>query len=522
MTHLPHVLLASRLNSILKAEVDNLHMKSTLISSTSSHGLIQSVGLLIHRLGWKQVSILANAGFVENLGRELAKEDICVVDKETLPNGQASKDEYTGLLSGMTEFGVDKVVVAGAGKDIARLVRNLYELNLSMSLVVIPFDGPVADMPGSDYETVDVIQLVPTYYEMPEFMSDYKKKFPKDNFEHPLSLQIAKAVYGVMVVLDESVDEKTTREGLRLTREMPRFRIEKLDVHKAQWQTIGVYEEGDVSWNKNASHHRNRPPHILVNDNGCEWCKCLNGAWREEPSWRWETWATVLATVSGLGILGSIVVCIFFCTQCGQVLEGAQGTTLLLLSATVLLYLSVLPFNFHPGELVCAFRALTPAATYTFAVSIMLSRFLVVVLIRTDSFQASSCFRSFLLATADSDGLPGHASGCIQLVLLILLLCVEGGVLLEGFLSRADPFLDVKRLGRFGRSVCNERGWLWLSNLVWPGALLCIQTSLAPFIWKSRRNYKEGVLFSLASLACCLVTGGWVAVYLLCSGEFRL
>lgn len=493
MTSLPHVLLASQLNLALEKEVHNLHMKSTVISSTSSHGLIQTAGHLIHRIGWKQVAILANPGFVEQLGTELAKEEICVVDKENLPSGRASKDEYTGLLSGMTEFGVDKVIIAGIGKDIARLVRNMYELNLSLSIVVIPFDGPIADMPGSDFEIIDVIQLIPTYYEMPEFMSEYKDKNPSIGFEHPLSWQIVKTLYGISVLQDEHVNEATTREGLHLTREMPRFRIEKLDVHSAQWQSIGVYEEGDVNWNN--SSQWNHPQLVM---DGCEWCECINGAWRGEPSWRWETWVTALTTVSGLGTMCSVAVFVFLCAQCGHVLEGGQSTTVILLVATILLYLTLLPFCFQPGDLVCAFRAISPAASYTIVISIVLSR-------------------SFLLATADSDGLPGHASGCLQLVLFVLMVCVEGGILLEGALTRADPYIDIKKLGRVGISVCTERGWSWLSNLIWPGTLLCIQTSLSPFIWKSRRNYKEGVLFSLASLGCCLVTGAWVAVYLLCS-----
>ena len=69
-----------------------------------------------------------------------AKLKICVVDKENLPSGRASKDEYTGLLSGMTKFGVVKLNIARIGKDIGRLVRNMYELNLSIHKVVIkPF-----------------------------------------------------------------------------------------------------------------------------------------------------------------------------------------------------------------------------------------------------------------------------------------------------------------------------------------------------------------------------------------------
>jgi len=493
MTSLPHVLLASQLNPGLEKEVDNLHMESTVISTTSSHGLIQAAGHLIHRIGWKQVAILANPSFVEQLGAELAKEEICVVDKENLPNGRASKDEYTALLSGMTEFGVDKVIVAGVGKDIARLVRNMYELNLSLSLVLIPFDGPVRDMPGSDFEIIDLIQLIPTYYEMPEFMSEYKAENPSLVYEHPLTLQLVKTLYGLTVLEDKNVNEATTREGLKLTRETPMFRIEQMNVHSAQWYSIGMYEEGGINWNNSSQWNH---PH-LVSD-GCDWCECLNGGWRGDPSWRWETWVTALTTVSGLGTLCAITVLIFLCTQCGHVLEGGQSTTVVLLFATIFLYLTLLPFCFQPGDLVCAFRAISPAATYTIVVSIMLSR-------------------SFLLATADSDGLPGHASGCLQMILFVLMLCVEGGVLLEGALTRRDPYIDTKKLGRVGVLVCSERGWSWLSNLIWPGILLCLQTSLSPFIWRSRRNYKEGVLFSLASLCCCLIAGAWVAVYLLCS-----
>ena len=93
MTSLPHVLLASQLNPALEKEVHNLHMKSTVISTTSSHGVIQAAGHLIHRIGWKQVAILANPSFVEQLGAELAKEEICVVAE-----GQAKRNKLVYFL----------------------------------------------------------------------------------------------------------------------------------------------------------------------------------------------------------------------------------------------------------------------------------------------------------------------------------------------------------------------------------------------------------------------------------------
>ena len=47
---------------------------------------------------------------------------------------------------------------------------------------------------------------------------------------------------------------------------------------------------------------------------------------------------------------------------------------------------------------------------------------------------------------------------------------------------------------------------------------LIIQVIVSPGIWRSRRNYKEGVLFGLASVAIALVTAAWVTVYVLCTG----
>ena len=122
---------------------------------------------------------------------------------------------------------------------------------------------------------------------------------------------------------------------------------------------------------------------------------------------------------------------------------------------------------------------------------------------------------------ADSDGLPGHASGGLQIILCLLMVCVEGGVLLEGGIQRDDGYVDMNKMGRFGVVVCTDKGWSWLSNLMWPGSLLCVQTFLSPFIWKSRRNYREGALFSLTSLGCSAITGAWVSFYIFLEGDFK-
>ena len=147
----------------------------------------------------------------------------------------------------------------------------------------------------------------------------------------------------------------------------------------------------------------------------------------------------------------------------------------------------------------CHLRSVAPPAAYTLLLAVTLARVL-------------------LLATADSDGLPGHASGGLQLVIMLLLLAVEAALLVQGGLLRTEAYLSEERRGRAGLSVCREAGWSWLARLLWPAVLLALQTLLTPWVWSSRRNYREGLLMSLASIAITCLAAAWVAIYVLCAG----
>ena len=127
-----------------------------------------------------------------------------------------------------------------------------------------------------------------------------------------------------------------------------------------------------------------------------------------------------------------------------------------------------------------------------------------------------------MLATTDSDGLPGHASGCLQFILLMLMVGVEVGLVAQGVWLREVPYIMSESGSRVERVACRDRGWPWLAWMCWPGVLLVIQVVIAPAIWRSRRNYKEGVIFSLGSLACTMVTAAWVTVYIVCAGKVHL
>ena len=147
----------------------------------------------------------------------------------------------------------------------------------------------------------------------------------------------------------------------------------------------------------------------------------------------------------------------------------------------------------------CHLRSVAPPAAYTLLLAVTLAR-------------------ALLLATADSDGLPGHASGGLQLVIMLLLLAVEAALLVQGGLLRTKAYLSEERRGMAGVSVCREAGWPWLAQLLWPAVLLALQTLLTPWVWSSRRNYREGLLISLASVAITCLAAAWVAIYVLCAG----
>ena len=129
------VILASQLNVLLSSKLSQLSSLSpSLVSPLSSPAMTEAAASLVTSLGWSQVVLVTQEMVANELKVVLAARKICVLASAELPRGQQDKDVYTGLLSGISETGVSRVLVSGAGEDIARLVRNVYELSLNMSI----------------------------------------------------------------------------------------------------------------------------------------------------------------------------------------------------------------------------------------------------------------------------------------------------------------------------------------------------------------------------------------------------
>ncbi len=162
------------------------------------------------------------------------------------------------------------------------------------------------------------------------------------------------------------------------------------------------------------------------------------------------------------------------------------------------MYGSLLSFALTPTPAVCFARAQGTALAYALVFSVLLSR-------------------SLMLATADTDGLPGHISGAVQLALFLALASVQVALGVQEWLVRSSP-LTVTRMvghsqvrelfkcmrcvvalifGEFQETSCADVGLPFLARLTYPMVLLLLQVVVSPFILSSRRNYHEGLLFCL-------------------------
>ena len=83
-------------------------------------------------------------------------------------------------------------------------------------------------------------------------------------------------------------------------------------------------------------------------------------------------------------------------------------------------YASFIPFGLSPTGLICLMRMMVLRLAFVFIFSVMLSR-------------------SLMLATADTDGLPGHLSGLIQSSLFCFMLGVKVSTVLYVSLLMMHP-----------------------------------------------------------------------------------
>lgn len=203
--------------------------------------------------------------------------------------------------------------------------------------------------------------------------------------------------------------------------------------------------------------------------------------------WKHETWATILLTVSSVGILIALLTIAFLVVNsCREDFdEGSQVSNVILLIAIIFSYSCTVLFLFHKDSVTC-FRRLT------------------VVGIAYVSMLAPNLSRCFLLIAAELDGIHAHISGFLQAVLYCFIAAVQ--IAMASYYWISHSYIKTTKY------KCVFESKPTLGYLSYPMLLSFVFLAASPFCIRSRRNNREGLLLHFGSIAVCLV---WLIWYLL-------
>jgi len=211
--------------------------------------------------------------------------------------------------------------------------------------------------------------------------------------------------------------------------------------------------------------------------------------------WRPEAWVAAVTSIATVGIACSLAVSVFILIRIckGDVLEGNPSFSFLLLIAITCTYCSILPFSLtadepHHRGMICGLRIFGTSVSYALLYSIMLSR-------------------SFMLASCDQDGgFMSHVNGYLQTVLCFFIAGVQ--------LALSVQFWAINST-LLGSRQCSSiyEGHLFLLLLSYDMFLLLLLVCTSPFIARSKRNYQEGMFFTVASVLCLIIFIVWSITY---------
>lgn len=208
---------------------------------------------------------------------------------------------------------------------------------------------------------------------------------------------------------------------------------------------------------------------------------------------RTEPWIFGFWVVSFLGMIFCISVMIFLLVKIFKrdILEGNPVLTLLLVISTFAMYLSVFPFTLigdkHTQSTIYITRALCITLSYAATFSLMLGR-------------------SILLSSVSKElRFMSHIEGMVQAFMSLFIFGVQCA-------------LSVSIIDHH-QEIFQESHFLYI--LSYNMMLLALLMCFAPLIMRSRRNYKEGKYFAIASLlnGCCWCC--WIPAYVLLGDAWR-
>ncbi|XP_059489209.1 uncharacterized protein LOC132204606 isoform X2 [Neocloeon triangulifer] len=242
---------------------------------------------------------------------------------------------------------------------------------------------------------------------------------------------------------------------------------------------------------------------------GCEKdCVCLNEVYRPTVwsliRWNGEIWVAVVTSVAGVGVALSFAVAVFIITRMckGDVLEGNPTFSFILLFGVIFTYVAVLPYCGSGPRLLCVIRELGTCLGYALLLSVMLAR-------------------AIMLTTTDEQGFMSHVSGYLQAALWFFIVAVQVGLTAQFLIFNQSELLSMPSSEAEGNVVCHQHRGSFLLLLGYDFLLMLMLVLISPLVARSKRNYREGFFFCLASWMCATCWIFWVTGFVILDEPWR-
>lgn len=271
-------------------------------------------------------------------------------------------------------------------------------------------------------------------------------------------------------------------------------------------ETIGAYVQDSDGTRRLRLNGDGRGAYLDACANGsCPACPRLSTApavpvvW---VTWKEDVRVASALTVAAVGTLCAACIAAFILVRvCKKdVMEGNPTFSLVLVAGTLFVYASALPFavedTAYPHAL-CYGKLFGASASCSVVFSAMLAR--------TVMIAACDCDSSFM----------SHVNGYLQTALCAFTVAVQFALLLQFLAIHAIvPSSDLCR-------VFVNSSHLFLGSLSYDGLLLALLCAASPFVFRSKRNYREGACFAVAAYLVAAVWACWCTAYAFSPGKWR-
>lgn len=213
-----------------------------------------------------------------------------------------------------------------------------------------------------------------------------------------------------------------------------------------------------------------------------------------------EIWVAIGLTMSTLGIILCMAILTFIIVRIcmDDVMEGNPIGSVILLIALIAQFASFFPFTIEyasadlneNGDVMnsmCIIKIFLVSVSYCLTFSLILSR-------------------AIMLASIGSEGgFLSHVNGYIQSIICIFSFFVQLGLSTQLLILLHANSQHITCINIYNGN------WFW-AVIGYDALLLILLVLLSPFIFKSQRNYQEGILIVITSVLCLICWIVWIGL----------